>query len=72
MAHQVRYKCQSVVFSMIENDIKEACVQSQVNIVKALIIMDFKMKFEMKSTREITVENFSKRGIGWHVFGIIL
>ena len=64
MAHQARCTYQSVAIVMTENDIKEACVQSQGNILKALIIMEFKMKYKMKSTREITVENFGKRGIG--------
>ena len=71
MAHQARCQCQSVAMSMIENGIKQACVESKGNVVKALIIMDFKMKYEMKSTRETTVEHFGKRGIGWHGFAII-
>ena len=36
-----------------------------------LIIMDFKMKFESKSSRETTVENYGKRGISWHGFAVI-
>ncbi len=28
--------------------------------------MDFKMKFEVQSSRGSTVEHFGKRGIGWH------
>ena len=71
MAHQARCKCQSVAISTIENDIKEKCVQTKGNVVKALIIMNFKMKYETKSTRETTVEHFGKRGIGWHGFAII-
>ena len=33
--------------------------------------MDFKMKYEMRSNRETTVEHFGKRGIGWHRFAVI-
>ena len=71
MAHQARCKCQSMAISKLEDDIKNICVQSNGKLVKALIIMDFKMKYEMKSNRETTVEHFGKRGIGWHGFAVI-
>ena len=71
LAHQARCQCQSVAISLLEDDIKELCVQSKGKQIKALIIMDFKMKFESKSSRETTVEHYGKRGIGWHGFAVI-
>ena len=35
------------------------------------MILDFKMKFKTRSSRETTVEHYGKRGIGWHGFAII-
>ncbi len=71
MAHQARCKCQSMAISNLEEDIKNVCVQSNGKIVKSLIIMDFKMKYEMKSNRETTAEHFGKRGISWHGFAVV-
>lgn len=71
LSHQARCKCQSIAIDEAEEDIKRKCVESKGKIINALIIIDFKMKYEMKSTRETTVEHFGKRGIGWHGFAII-
>ena len=35
-------------------------------ITHAILIVDFKMMFEAKTTRERTVEHFGKPGIGCH------
>jgi len=71
LAHQARCKCQSMAIDQAEKDIKTLCVNTKGKVIKALIIIDFKMKYEMKSTRETTIEHFGKRGIGWHGFAII-
>ncbi len=71
LSHQARCQCQSVAISLIEDEIKELCSKSKGNQIKALIIMDFKMKFESKSSRETTIEHYGKRGIGWHGFAVI-
>ena len=34
--------------------------------VHALMIINFKMKFEPLSTRETTLDHYGKRGIGWY------
>ena len=39
--------------------------------MKALMIIDFKMKFEAMSSRENTLQHFGKRGIGWHGCALI-
>ena len=36
-----------------------------------MIIIDFKMKYEIKSSRESSVEHCGKRGLGWHSMAII-
>ena len=61
-----------MAISQTEENIKKVCVKSKGKNSNALIIMDFKMKFETKSSRETTVEHYGKRGIGWHDFAIIL
>ena len=71
LSHQARCQCQSVAISSIEDEIKELCSKSNGKVIKALIIMDFKMKFESRSSRETTVEHYGKRGIGWHGFAVI-
>ena len=37
-----------------------------------MIIINFKMKYEIKSSRESTVEHYVKRGLGWHGMVIII
>ena len=50
---------------------KELCVRSRGSSINAMIIVDFKMKYEIKSSRESTVEHYRKRGLGWHGITII-
>ena len=33
---------------------------------RAIVVIDFKMKFEAKSARETTKEHYAKRGMSWH------
>ena len=71
LSHQARCKCQLVAIDETEEDIQQMCIDSRGKIINALIIIAFKMKYEMKSTRETTVDHFGKRGIRWHRFTII-
>ena len=71
LAHQARCKCQLVAISTAEERIKEKTISSKGENIEAIIIMDFKMKYAMKSTRETTIEHFGKRGIGWHGFAVV-
>ena len=50
---------------------KKECVDTKGGVIWALIIIDFKKKFETKSTRESTLEHYGKRGIGWHGCAVI-
>jgi len=69
--HQVRCKCQHVAISSAEENIKQTTISSGGKFIKALIIMDFKMKYGMKSTRETTIKHFGERGVGLHGFAIL-
>ena len=71
IGHQTRCQCQSVAISQIESQMKELCVRSHGATINAMIIIDFKMKYEIKSARESTVEHYGKRGLGWHGMAII-
>ena len=71
LAHQTRCQCQSFAISQIEENMKELCMRSNGSTIHAMIIIDFKMKYEVKSSRESTVEHYGKRGLGWHGMAII-
>jgi len=71
MAHVARCTNQSYAISNREKQIEQRCLDSKGKDVCGLLIMDFKMKFEVQSSRESTVEHFGKRGIGWHGCALI-
>ena len=66
LGHQTRCQCQSMAISQMELDMKELCLRSRGSTINAIIIIDFKMKYEIKSSRESKVEHYGKRGLGWH------
>ena len=71
MGHQTRCQCQSMAISQIESEMKELCSRSRGSTINAMVIIDFKMKYEVKSSRESTLEHYGKRGLGWHGMAII-
>ena len=71
MAHVCRCKCQSKAIADIEKDSQQECIETKGRLTKALMIIDFKMKFEATSSRENTLQHFGKRGIGWHGCALI-
>ena len=71
MAHSVRCTNQSVAIKKLHNEIQNECIATTGAKTRAILIIDFKMKFEAKSARETTVEHFGKRGIGWHGCALI-
>ena len=71
MAHVTRCVNQSQAIAKHEESIKQVCLDSKGKQVHAMLIIDFKMKFEPLSSRESTVEHFAKRGIAWHGGAII-
>ena len=44
------------------------CADSNGKNIIAMIIVDYKMKFEPISARETTLDHYGKRGISWHGF----
>ena len=66
MGHVLRKRSQSQQIREKDKYIEEICRQTKGKLVKAVVLMDFKMKFEAKSARESSVEHFGKRGMGWH------
>ena len=71
MTHQTRCQFQQTSISHMEEMCKSICLESRGKIIKSLVIMDFKMKFEVRSARESQVQHFGKRGIGWHGMAVI-
>ena len=47
---------------------KQSCVNTNGKETLALMIGDYKMKFEPMSQRETTFDHYGKRGISWHGF----
>ena len=71
MAHSARCVNQSKGIARVENDIRDKCIATKGSTICAILIVDFKMKYEPKSMRETTVEHYGKRGIGWHGCALI-
>ena len=51
MAHAARCVNQSKSITQVEKDIHDECVKSKGKIIRAILIVDFKMKYEPKSVR---------------------
>lgn len=63
-AHVVRTVAQRKHLDKELNDMKRLCEQSGES--NALVIFDWKMKFQRMHSREYTPEHFGKRGLPWH------
>ena len=66
MAHRVRCKNQSIAIDKIKQEMIDTVKTSNGSNVHALMIIDFKMKFEPLSSRETSLDHYGKRGISWH------
>ena len=71
MAHSMRCTNQSMAIKKLHSEIQNECMSTKGVKTRAILIVDFKMKFEAKSARETTVEHFGKRGIRWHGCALI-
>ena len=63
-----------MAISQLELDMKELCMRScryTITAMVFMVIINFKMKDEIKSSRESTVDHYGKRGLGWHGMAII-
>ena len=45
---------------------KQECLENKTSSKHALVVIDWKMKFESMSARETSQEHFGKQGIAWH------
>ena len=66
MGHQMRCANQNYGIDKIKKQMVQKLIESNGREVQALMIIDFKMKFEPISARETSLEHYGKRGIGWH------
>ncbi len=71
MGHQARCTNQNKAIREIEEQIKRDGLDKRNRGVQAIMIGDFKMKFEPMSSRETTLDHYGKRGISWHGFCLI-
>ena len=65
MGHRVRSVNQKRAIDKIKRETKERCQEGKGGD-EALVVIDFKMKFEATYFREKTVDHYGKRGISWH------
>ena len=68
MSHKARCTNQNFAIDEIHAKMKQKCTESNGRNIIALMIGDFKMKFEPMSQRETTLDHYGKRGISWHGF----
>ena len=68
MAHKARCTNQNHAIEEIHQNMKKMCIDSNGKQIVALMIGDYKMKFEPMSQRETTLDHYGKRGISWHGF----
>ena len=68
MAHKARCTNQNHAIEEIHLKMKKTCIDSNGKDIVALMIGDYKMKFEPMSQRETTLDHYGKRGISWHGF----
>ena len=71
MGHRARCTNQNKAISNIEQKLKEKCLDKRNRGVAAIMIGDFKIKFEPMSNIETTLDYYSQRGISWHGFCLI-
>ena len=69
MSHSARCTNQNKAIQKIHDDMINECY-TRSKSVTALMIGDFKMKFEPLSSRETSIDHCGKRGISWHGFCI--
>ena len=71
LGHHARCVNQNKALSDIEERLKSQCLDESFFGCTAIMIADFKMKFEPMSSRETTLDHYGKRGISWHGFCLV-
>ena len=62
--HRARVINQNIAIEAVMTELKDLAVAGDES--KALLLIDWKMKFEMVSSHETSQEHFGKRGLPWH------
>lgn len=65
--YRCRVACQQRAIEEVHASMKQRCLD-QKSSDEAIIVLDFKMKWESKRYRELTSQHFGKRGWAWHAF----
>lgn len=65
MAHRARVVNAQVNINKILTTMENDCGKEN-ETKTGLVVIDWKMKFQPRGSRETTLEHFGKRGIGWH------
>ena len=68
MGHKSRCTNQNQAIEKIHEKMVKKCADSNGKDIVAMVIADYKMKFEPISARETTLDHYGKRGISWHGF----
>ena len=71
VGHVRRLRSQTRAIEGIFDELSKQCVQSKGSFVCGVMVVDFKMKFEVMSSRETSLEHFGKRRIGWHSCALV-
>jgi hypothetical protein len=58
--------CAQSYYERKERELISECHQTKQASTTGIIVVDWKMKFNERSSRETTVKHFGKRGISWH------
>lgn len=65
MGHKIRVKNQQIAIEKILEEMKKELLETG-SCTTCLITLDFKMKFDAKYFRELTLMFYGKRGMSWH------
>ena len=68
MTHKVRCTNQNYVIDEIHQKMKNTCIDSNGKNIVALMIGDYKIKFEPMLQCETTLDHYGKIGFSWHEF----
>ena len=69
MGHRATCSNQNIAMGIFEERLNIVCMNTRTNEdITAIMIGDFKMKFELLSSSKSTLDHYGKRGISWHGF----
>ena len=68
MAHKAHCANQSKAIEEIRSKLNKKYITSNGNDIIAVMIGDYKLKFETMTSCETTLDHYRKQGISWHGF----